>query len=212
MPFFIYKWFTGVDPPADGSIGVIAPNPALFFAVLQDVGPNLTPETFREPRSPYPAPPTAWRSASRSCRTASKGTGLTPDYLGVDDATAIWWDPTVAGPDEIRKDGVGMYQYVDGGKRYLPGQWPTDDKMFDPAGAVALYTHPPPGEDPGDYPSPGGLRAFRYRAFSSHPGGPETLVRQPIGPETLGWVRATRAMRQSIGGRGRPRRGRRWCG
>ena len=47
-PFYIYKWFTGVDPPADGSIGVIAPNPALFFAVLQEVGPNLTPETFRD--------------------------------------------------------------------------------------------------------------------------------------------------------------------
>ncbi len=49
-----------------------------------------------------------------------------------------------------------MYQYVDGGQRYLPGEWPADDKMFDPAGAVALYTTPPPGEAPGDYPSPAG--------------------------------------------------------
>ena len=29
-----------------------------------------------------------------------------------------------------------MYQFVDGGKRYLPGEWPTEDKMFDPDGAV----------------------------------------------------------------------------
>ena len=49
-----------------------------------------------------------------------------------------------------------MYQYVDGGQRYLPRQWPADDKMFDPTGAVALYTTPPPGEAPGDYPSPAG--------------------------------------------------------
>ena len=71
-----------------------------------------------------------------------------------DDATAFWWDPSVAGPDEIRKEGVGMYQFVDGGKRYLPGQWPSVDKMFDPAGAIALYKTPPPGEEPGTYPSP----------------------------------------------------------
>jgi hypothetical protein len=73
------------------------------------------------------------------------------DHQGVDDATAFWWDPTVTGPDEIRKDGVGMYQFVDGGQRYLPGEWPTVDKMFDPSGAVALYDTSPPGEAPGDY-------------------------------------------------------------
>ena len=49
-----------------------------------------------------------------------------------------------------------MYEYVDGGKRYLPGEWPTVDKAFDPNGAVDIYLTPPPGEEPGDYPSPAG--------------------------------------------------------
>ncbi len=155
-PFYIYKWFNGVDPPADGSIAVFAPNPALFFAVVQGVGPNLTPDTFHD--AVFALPPTADALAISQPYLTYGDKGYWPDndYLGVDDATAIWWDPVATGPDEIRKEGVGMYQYVDAGQRYLPGEWPTTDKMFDPAGAVALYTSPPPGEAPGDYPSPAG--------------------------------------------------------
>ncbi len=79
------------------------------------------------------------------------------DYNGIDDATLIWWDPTATGPDEIRKDGTGMWQYVDGGTRYLPGEWPTEVMpLFDPAGAVAIYETPPEGEAPIEYPSPAG--------------------------------------------------------
>jgi hypothetical protein len=154
--FYLYKWFTGVDPPADGSIGVIAPNPALFFAVVQGAGPNLTPQTFRDAAFAMAGTSTGLAISQPFLSYGDKGYWPGKDYAGVDDATAIWWDPTVTGPDEIRKDGVGMYQFVDGGQRYLPGQWPTTDKMFDPTGAVALYTTPPPGEAPGNYPSPAG--------------------------------------------------------
>ena len=154
--FYIYKWFTGVEPPANDSIGVIAPNPALFFAAIQKVGPNLTPQTFRD--AVFALPPTANGLAiSQPFLTyGDKGYWPDKDYLGIDDATAIWWDPAAQGPDEIRKDGTGMWEYVDGGKRYLPGQWSADDKMFDPTGAVSIYTTPPPGEAPGNYPSPAG--------------------------------------------------------
>ena len=154
--FHIYKWFTGVDPPADGSIGVISINPALFFAVAQAVGPNLTPQTFHDSAFALPGTSQGLAISQPFLSYGEKGYWPDPDYLGVDDATAIWWDPTATGPDEIRKDGVGMYQFVDGGQRYLPGQWPAIDKMFDPTGAVALYTTPPPGEAPGNYPSPAG--------------------------------------------------------
>ncbi len=152
--FFIYKWFTGVDPPANDSIGIIAPNPALFFAAIQRTGPNLTPETFRDAIFALPGTSKGLVVSQPFLTYGDKGYWPDKDYLGVDDATAIWWDPTAIGPDEIRKDGVGMYQFVDGGQRYLPDQWPTTDKMFDPAGAVAIYTTPPPGEAPGVYPSP----------------------------------------------------------
>ncbi len=156
-PFSVYKWFTGVDPPADGTIGVIQPNPALFFAVVQAVGPNLTPETFRNAAFALPGTSDGLAISQPFFSYGDKGYWSDKtDFSGVDDATAIWWDPAATGPDEIRKDGVGMYQFVDGGQRYLPGEWPSVDKMFDPAGAVALYTSPPPGEAPGSYPSPAG--------------------------------------------------------
>ncbi len=154
--FYIYRWFNGVDPPADESIGVFAPNPALFFAVLQSVGPNLTPETFHDAAFTLPTSSQTLSISQPYLTYGDRGYWPDDDYLGVDDATAIWWDPVATGPDEIRKEGVGMYQFVDGGQRYLPGEWPTTDKMFDPAGSVALYAAPPPGEAPGDYPSPAG--------------------------------------------------------
>ena len=150
-----YKWFTGQEPPANDSIGVIAPNPALFFAVVQAVGPNLTPETFRD--TLFSREGTKAAISQPYLSYGDKGYwGGVPDYQGVDDATAFWWDATATGPDEIRREGTGMYQYVDGGKRYLPGEWPTEDKLFNPDGAVAIYTTPPKGEEPGTYPSPAG--------------------------------------------------------
>ncbi|MFZ4717926.1 MAG: ABC transporter substrate-binding protein [Ilumatobacteraceae bacterium] len=151
-----YVWFNGTPPPADDSIGVIAPNPALLFAVLQGVGPNLSPETFRDRL--FAADPTTRNAISQpSLSYGDKGLwGGEKDYQGVDDATVFWWNPTATGPDEIRRQGTGMYMYVDGGTRYLPGEWTTDEKLFNPDGAVAIYETPPPGEERGDFPSPAG--------------------------------------------------------
>jgi hypothetical protein len=151
--YSIYQWFNGEPPVAGDSIAVIQPNPALFFAVAQSVGPNLTHENWKAALFA-----SAGTKAAVSQPFLSWGTKLwpEPDYQGLDDATAFWWDPTATGPDEIRKQGQGMYQFVDGGKRYLPGEWPTVDKMFDPTGAVAIYDAPPPGEEPPSYPSPAG--------------------------------------------------------
>lgn len=152
--YALYEWFTGQEPPANDSVGVIVPPLATFHAVAMGAGPNLTPETFRDSlfaRQTIPAvsaPFLSW---------GDNGYWGDTDYNGIDDAVAIWWDPTATGPDEIRKDGTGMWQYIDGGKRYLPGEWPTEPmKIFDPDGAVAIYTESPPGEAPVEYPSPAG--------------------------------------------------------
>lgn len=151
--YFIYNWFNGEPPPAPDSIGVIQPNPALFFAVAQAVGPNLTHESWKDALFA-----SAGTTAAVSQPFLSWGEALwpEPDYLGLDDATAFWWNPEQVGPDEIRKEGAGMYMFVDGGKRYLPGEWPAEDKMFLPDGAVAIYDTPPAGEEPPSYPSPAG--------------------------------------------------------
>ena len=148
--YAIYQWFNGEPPPAAGSIGVFQPNPALFFAVAQAVGPNLTHETWKE--ALFGA--ATKKAVSQPFLSWGDELWPTPDYNGIDDATEFWWDPTATGPDEIRKEGQGMYQFVDGGKRYLPGDWPTDDKLFNDTAATEIYTTPPPGEEPPSYPSP----------------------------------------------------------
>lgn len=151
--FANYVWFTGEEPPADDTIATFAIYPALFFAVLQYTGPNLTAETFRD--ALFASPGTIQAISQPFLTYGDKGYwGGVADYQGVDDATAFWWDPTATGLDEIRREGTGMYQYVDGGKRYLPGEWPTEEKLFVLDGAVAIYDNPPAGEERGDYPSP----------------------------------------------------------
>jgi hypothetical protein len=147
--YAVYEWFHGAPPAADGSIAVMQPNPALFFAVVQGVGPNLTPEAFRD--TLFAAEGTLPGISVPYLSYGDKGYWDEPDYHGVDDATMFWWDPTAPGPDELRRDGVGMYQFVDGGQRYLPGEWPTDSTLFDPTGAVSFYGTPPAGEEPGEY-------------------------------------------------------------
>jgi hypothetical protein len=153
--YSLYKWYTGgEEPPAPDTIGVLVPQMALFHSVTMATGPELTAENWRNAlfqgstEQAISAPFLSWGE-----------TGLwdEPDYSGIDDFTAIWWDPAATGPDEIRKEGTGMWQYVDGGTRYLPGEWPTEPlPLFDPNGAVAIYDEPPPGEAPIDYPSPAG--------------------------------------------------------
>ena len=73
-----------------------------------------------------------------------------------------------------------MYQYVDGGRRYLPGQWPSQQtRAFDPAGAVAVYDQPPPDEQVPSYPSPAGelsrrrIRSAGRRVGPGPPSPPE---------------------------------------
>lgn len=144
--YAIYDWFNGEPPPADGTIGVNAPNPALFFAVAQAVGPNLTPETWRD--TLFAGTGTIPGISVPFLRWGDLDYWPTFDYHGIDDATVFWYDPTATGPDELRRDGTGMYQFVDGGARYLPGEWPAESKLFDPDGAVSFYEDPPPGEEP----------------------------------------------------------------
>ncbi len=62
------------------------------------------------------------------------------DPGGLDNVGVLFWDPKATGPDETGTQGTGMYRLMDGGKRYLPGHFPTTPmKLFDPANTVTLY-------------------------------------------------------------------------
>ena len=148
-----YKWFTGQDTPSPDGIGVLIPSWELLFAGIQATGPNLTHQTLGdsfksfETKKAITAPYLSW---------GDRGLWDETDYSGIDDVTLFWWDPTATGMDELSKEGTGMMQFVDGGKRYLLGEMPTEDKMFVVEGAIAMYDTAPASETPPAYPSPAG--------------------------------------------------------
>jgi len=146
--YAIYEWFQGEPPPAPDNIGVITPVPNTFYAFLQATGPNLTIETFNE--AAFSGEPTPRAVTGPSLSWGTQGIwpdDFEPDYRGVDDVTEIWWDPAATGPDEIDRDGSGLWRYVDGGVRYKPGEIPAGaPAAFVEEGSVTIYTEPPPGE------------------------------------------------------------------
>lgn len=152
--YALYDWFTGEEPPAADTIGLLMPNYALLASGIQATGPDLTPDNMRT--ALFEGPTTTPGVTEPFLSYGDRGIWEGDDFSGVDDATLIWWDPAAEGPDEIRKDGTGMYVFVDGGARYLPGEWPTESALFDPAGGTTIYDVPPPEEVPPDYPSPAG--------------------------------------------------------
>jgi hypothetical protein len=153
--FSLYKWFKGTNPPAIDTNPVLFPQPALFFSGVQAAGPNLNYDTFKQGLFERP---TLKQAVTQSYISYGRqGFWDYDDYNGGDDMTEVWWDPTAKGPDEIRKQGTGMWRFVDGGKRYLPGKWPKgESKAFDKAGTVTILDEPPAGEKPKDYPPPSG--------------------------------------------------------
>ncbi len=149
----LYQWFSGRTPPAATGYQLQFANPSFFISALQSAGPTLTPENFRRAVFSFPTQPTA--ITQPEITFGNHGFWPYTDYNGVDDETEIWWNPDATGPDEIGRQGKGLYEFVDGGKRYLPGQWPAgESRAFDPAGAVTILDQVPPSEAPPDYPSP----------------------------------------------------------
>jgi hypothetical protein len=151
----VYQWYFGHKPPDLTGAAVDVVDDAFFYAVIQGIGPDLTAANYQ--KAAFAAAPTAHAITQPSLSWGHHGIWSGTDYGGVDDATEVWWNPSISGPDELGRNGAGLYEYVDGGKRYLPGQWPsTPTKAFQKAGAVALYTSPPAAERIPNYPSPAG--------------------------------------------------------
>jgi hypothetical protein len=149
----LYKWFTGQDAPAPLGAPVFMPGFSLLFSALQGTGPTLTPQTLGDFIKTIKTTPAMTASY---LTYGDQGIWDETDYNGVDDATVFWWDAAATGPDENGREGTGLMKFVDGGKRYLPGEWPSEDKLFVQDGAVAIYDTAPASETPPSYPSPAG--------------------------------------------------------
>jgi hypothetical protein len=139
---YLYDWYYGGPPPADQSAPVILPPLQFVYAPLQGVGTELTPENFKEVQFGgriNPSTPITYHLSY-----GNRGIWPATDYSAIDDQTEVWWDPDATGPDELGRDGKGMFRYVDGGRRYLPGEWPKGTpKVFVDDGSVTLYDEAP---------------------------------------------------------------------
>jgi len=152
---YLYHWFYGKNPPAATGAATTTPLVTLLFVGVQGTGPDLTPANFLAALFAAPKPPEALTEPMITY--GNHGIWPQTDYLGIDDATEIWWNPNAVGPDELNHPGKGLYEYVQGGKRYLPGQWPAvAPDVFTTNGAVTIYKMLPPAERVPGYPSPAG--------------------------------------------------------
>jgi len=149
----LITWQTG-KPPSAKTFRELVLAPLIFFTGVHLAGPDLTAKSFRAGLFRYP--PAAGTTPTRlhlSWGRHNIWKGV--DVTGGDDATVIWWDPKATGPDEVGRDGTGLYRYADGGQRYLPGQWPsTPVGLYDDAKSVTVLTTLPPADAPPSYPSP----------------------------------------------------------
>jgi hypothetical protein len=149
----IYSWFHGEEPAAEDTIGVLVPGPNFVANMVQAAGPDLNYTTFRDAVFKYEAVRTGVVSPSATWGDHGRWDALDgPDYEGIDDVTKIWWDAEDVAKDEIQTEGPGVWQFVDGGKRYLIDDWEEGDfKAFDPEGAVGVLDAAPEDEAVPEY-------------------------------------------------------------
>ena len=149
----LYEWYMGRSPYADETIEWIMPPFAFLMEAIHRAGPNLNPESFAGSLRTVATRPATSQPFYRWGDHAIWEDG---DFSGIEDAALFWWDSTVPGPDERRRNGQGMVRIADSGKRYLPGEWPLEERLFIVEGSVTIFTAVPAGEEIPDYPSPAG--------------------------------------------------------
>jgi hypothetical protein len=138
--YTLHEWWFGTPPPTSNNYGIIKGDVELLMDGMQLAGPKLTPTTFRDGMFHAPAQPSGPHALTQIDTYGSHGFWSGTDYNGLDNAGILYWDPNVSGPDETGNVAPGMYRLVDGGRRYLPGHWPTAPvKLFDPANTVTIY-------------------------------------------------------------------------
>jgi Periplasmic binding protein len=148
----LITWQTG-KPPDAKTFRELVLAPLVFFTGVHLAGPELTAKNFRAGLFRFPSEKTT-APTRLHLSWGRHGIWKTVDVTGGDDATVIWWDPNASGPDEVGRDGKGLYRYADEGRRYLPGQWPKQPVgLYDDASSITVLTTPPEDAPP-SYASP----------------------------------------------------------
>lgn len=145
-PAHLYEWYFGAKPPASGTVPIISGPLQVLFGALQGMGPGVTHELFKIVLFGAPIiPPTV---ITPQVSFGDRGVFPDPDYAGLDDQTEIWWDAGATGVTETGKEGKGLWRFVEGGKRFLYGDWPEEEpQLFDNSNSILSYDTLPEGAE-----------------------------------------------------------------
>lgn len=137
-----YKWVYGQTLSTDdaGFFVQMVVFAWQFSTAVHLAGPHLTVETHRNALFSMPPSGGRWCGCVQSLEV-SYGRHLTlyggDKYFVSGDVVEKWWDPSTIGDDEVGLKAPGVWQAVNGGKRYLPGDFPGGDApMFDKGSSV----------------------------------------------------------------------------
>ena len=134
----MWKEVRTAEPKEDAQL--FQGNAIILFTAVHLAGPRLTPKTFGEGLAKAIARGGTPTVARRSYGPKKVGSFSFWDTTSFDDMTEIWWDNTASDANGSAR----AYRYVDGGKRFTWGNWPTSDvKAFNPNGTVTGYQNPP---------------------------------------------------------------------
>jgi hypothetical protein len=153
-----FQWYWGPNAGAY-SQGVVT-DLELLYAGIHMAGPKLTPQTYRD--GMFSRPPVGGQAEGQVTSTGrfyGKAAKLPyNEYLTGGDVALVWWDTETVGPSVAVNlpDSAGVWQYMDGGKRYIRGQIPSKKvTFFDKSNAINVITTVPPADVQPDYPCDG---------------------------------------------------------
>jgi hypothetical protein len=145
----LFQWYWGKNQ------GTYSPGADALLRTLYNgimvAGPKLTAATYDAALNAFPPAGGAYNNMVASLEVnLAQPRGLAPRW-----ATGLgFWSPTTQGPSQIINiPGTGKYLYLDGAKRYLPGNFPKGDPgFFTTTGAIATFPTLPTSDHSPTYP------------------------------------------------------------
>ncbi len=141
-----FQWYWGTDQGTRWSIAFF--QMLGLYSTLQFVGPEISAKNVAARNEIFEAGGGSGGAYADSIFTIEINPAAPPAITPR--ATALgWWDPDAEGPGNYNLGGSakGKYVYLNGGERYLPGEFPKGKQAyFDDAAATVMYDAPPASE------------------------------------------------------------------
>jgi hypothetical protein len=150
----LHQWWYGNPPPDMNTTGIVAGEVNLLFTGIQLAGPKLTVANVTAGIRAVPVSPEGPKGQLPIFSFGDHGLWPDTDFGGLDNINLIWYDPTATCVDETGGEGKGCYRYVDNGRRFLPGKWPTEPMtLFDPTDTITAFDSVPAEMQAPTYPA-----------------------------------------------------------